>query len=630
MLSIKPLDTGDTSQKLPSITARITNPIARSSVTDREIPPHSQQPTPSQKKLTISTRYGHFEWPVLPFGVANGPGGFQKRINRVLPQFIDKFVIVYMDDILIYSHTLEEHVEHLKKVLAALSEADLILNIKKCRFFETETRFLGHILTRDGTRPDPRSIEKIINWPTPRTITDVRGFNNLANHYRRYIDKFAKIALPLMRQRKGSPAKGTPIQCTKKEQEAFQALKKALTSEPVLCHPRIGQPFIIDPDSSQYSIGAVLQQSFEDNGKKHRLHPIAYESKKLTETEQNYSTQERELLAVKHALNHWRHIVEGSEIHVRTDHQSLSAFRSKTRTRRMERFIGEIEHYDPKIRYRPGPLQTVPDALSRIRGQQEEGEPASMDRFLEIEKKEEEDTHSMRPKMRHDSVYFGKIMRYLAAKEIEEDEKEDIRREADLYELKEDALHEKESGFRVILEKELFEKVVNALHKDLGHYGKKTTMDAVADRYVVAMDLWKEGEKELDLCIPCQLFKPTPSAAVKTTPTIHPYGPRRAFDLWELDWVGTLVETNHRNKYLLTAIDYATLKAYAKACPFRRRAEQSLWRKRVRSWRVRGRLVKVVLLPPGEMTRKSYRRRWRIFWDWRWLLCRDGLRWWGL
>jgi len=520
----------------------------------------------SREKTAFSTRYGHFEWLVLPFGVANGPGGFQKRVNRVLAAHIDRFVIVYMDDILIYSATLAEHIEHLKIVLTALSEADLILNIKKCRFFETETRFLGHVLTRDGTRPDPRNIEKIINWPTPRTITDIRGFNNLANHYRRYIDKFSKIALPLTDMLKGSPAKGTPIKWTEKEDKAFQALKKALTSEPVLRHPRIGQPFIIDPDSSLYCVGAVLQQSFEDSDKKRRLHPIAYESKKLTETEQNYSTQERELLAAKHALNHWRHIVEGSEIYIRTDHQSLSTFRSKTRTRRMERFISEIEHYDPKITYRPGPLQTVPDALSRIPGQREEGEPASADRFLEIEDEEDEvEEEDTQPRPKHDSIHFGKIMRYLMARGIEED----IREEADRYEVKGDALYEKESGFRIVWEKDLFKKVVNALHKDLGHYGKKTTMDAVADRYIVATDLWKEGGKELDSCIPCQLFKPIPSTAAKATATIHPYEPTGAFDLWEMDWVGPLIETSRGNKYLLTAIDYATSKAYAKAYPKR-------------------------------------------------------------
>lgn len=188
----------------------------------------------SREKTAFSTRYGHFQWLVLPFGVANGPGGFQKRINRVLALFIDKFVIVYIDDILIFSRTLEEHIDHLKQVLTALSNANLILNIKKCQFFQTETRFLGHILTHDGCKPDPRNVQKILDWPNPRTITDVRGFNNLANHYWRYIDKFAEIALPLTDLLKGSPARGSPIEWTEREEEAFQALKKALTRDPVL------------------------------------------------------------------------------------------------------------------------------------------------------------------------------------------------------------------------------------------------------------------------------------------------------------------------------------------------------------------------------------------------------------
>ena len=198
------------------------------------------------------------------------------------------------------------------------------------------------------------------------------------------------MALPLTNLLKGSPKKGTPIIWTDKEEEAFQALKKALTSEPVLRHPRIGQPFIIDPDSSQHSIGAVLQQAFCDPDSQIRLHPIAYESKKLTETEQRYSAQERKLLAAKYSLNHWRHIVEGSEIHIRTDHASLSVYRQKKpMTRRLGKFMEEIEHYEPQIGYRPGRLQTVPDALSRISGQRETGDSASTDRFFKMEEGEE-------------------------------------------------------------------------------------------------------------------------------------------------------------------------------------------------------------------------------------------------
>src|SRR5579859_3201012 len=336
----------------------------------------------TRAKTAFSTRYGHYEWLVLPFGVSNGPGGFQKRMNNLLLKFIDKFVIVYMDDILIFSKNLHEHIGHIRQVLLALAGANMILNIEKCKFFQTETRFLGHILSRHGSRPDPRNIEKVMAWPTPRTITDVRGFCNLAGHYRRYIPKFADMSLPLTDLMKGSPAKGAKIRWTGREEESFQQLKKALTSEPILRHPRMGQPFIIDPDSSQYCIGAVLQQSFQDPDGKTRLHPIAYESKKLTETEQRYATQEKELLAAKYTLNHWRHFVEGSEIHIRTDHESLRVYWTKRpMTKRLGKFMNEIEHYDPMIEYRPGRLQVVPDALSRIPGAREDGDPADTDCF---------------------------------------------------------------------------------------------------------------------------------------------------------------------------------------------------------------------------------------------------------
>src|SRR5579859_4422875 len=305
----------------------------------------------------------------------------------------------------------------------------------------------------------------------------------------------------------------------------------------------MGQPFIIDPDSSQFCIGAVLQQAFRDPDGQIRLHPIAYESKKLTETEQRYSTQERELLAAKYSLSHWRHIVEGSEIHIRTDHASLSVYRQKKpMTRRLGKFMEEIEHYDPQIGYRPGRLQTVPDSLSRISSQLEDGEPASTssDRLLEIGEGESDSDNghsdngdnendndtpapSMRPRIRHDSHYFDQIRRYLEAKQTEHQIEDKIKEDSCDYELKEGTLYFRDTGVQVLADKALFDQVVEAIHKDLGHYGKKTTLDGVADRYIVAMDIWREGGKELDACVPCQLYKPSPAPSTKQTATIHSY-----------------------------------------------------------------------------------------------------------
>jgi transposase InsO family protein len=525
----------------------------------------------SREKTAFSTRYGHYEWNVLPFGLSNAPGAFQRRMNKVLRPYIDKFCIVYLDDILIFSKTEEEHERHVKTILGALDRAGMILNLDKCKFFRNQVRFLSHIIDQYGSRPDPRNIEKILKWATPRTITDVRGFVNLASHYRKYIAKFSDLALPLTDLMKGSPKKGTKIQWGEREEEAFNAIKKALTTNPVLRHPQIGKLFVIDPDSSQYILGMVLQQYFPDSKGKMRLHPIAFESKKLTETESRYSAQERELLAAKYALDHWRHIIEGSEILIRTDHQSLETYRTKKHiTPRLVRFMQDIEHYNPTFTYRRGALQKVPDALSRMPGLREEGKPADTERFYSIrdilaasaEEAEPEKEPVQSPARRGHSVeYYGKLRKYLKASGLVDGTDDELKRDSSNYELRDGVLYSSELGTPVVIALEDLESVIESVHKDLGHYGKRTTLEGVRQRYIVGSDLWEEGGKVLDSCVPCQLYKRP--AKVAENATIHPYGVKKAFELWEIDFVGKLVKTHAGNRYIITAIDYATSTAIA-------------------------------------------------------------------
>ena len=527
----------------------------------------------SREKTAFSTRYGHYEWNVLPFGLSNAPGAFQRRMNKVLRKYIDKFCIVYLDDILIFSKTEEEHDRHVKTILHALNRAGMILNLEKSKFFRNEIRFLSHIINQFGSRPDPRNIEKIINWATPRTITDVRGFVNLAGHYRQYIGNFSDLALPLTDLMKGSPKKGARIVWGEREEESFRAIKQALTTYPLLRHPQVGKLFVIDPDASQWIIGAVLQQYFTDSKGKLRLHPIAYESKKLTETESRYSAQERELLAAKYALDHWRHIIEGSEILIRTDHQSLETFRTKKHiTPRLVRFMQDIEHYDPKFTYRRGVLQKVPDALSRMPGLREEGEPADTERFYSVRDllaaAEDEgseyapDLEDQVPVRRPRKVeYYNEMRKYLKASNVVDDIDDDLKRESANYELRDGILYNSKLNTPVQLTLEDLTMVIEAVHKDLGHYGKRTTIESVRARYDVGSDLWEEGEKVLDSCIPCQLYKRPVKAESNTT--IHPYGVKDAFQLWEIDFVGPLVKTQAGNRYIITAIDYATSTAIA-------------------------------------------------------------------
>lgn len=523
----------------------------------------------SRAKTAFSTRYGHYEWNVLPFGLSNAPGAFQRRINKVLRRYIDKFCIVYLDDILIYSETEEEHERHVKTILRALNRAGLILNPDKCTFFGKQIKFLSHIVDATGFRPDPTNVAKVLEWPIPRTITELRGFLNLASHYRKYIRQFSDIALPLTDLMQGSPAKGTVLtKWGEREQESFDALKKAVTSEPVLRHPQIGKRFIIDPDSSQYTIGAVLLQEFLDpKTGKMCLHPIAFESKKLTETESRYSAQERELLAAKYALDHWRHIIEGSEILIRTDHQSLETYRTKKHlTPRLVRFMQDIEHYNPLFTYRRGLLQTVPDALSRIPGLQEEGEPADTERFYYIQDflleapEPEADSSPDQPTRRpRRTGYYQRMEKYHKAMRIINSADDDFKEHAQNYELRDGTLYNSHHGTPVITDPPQLATTIDSVHRDLGHYGKRTTINAVRQRYEVATDLWEEGEKVLDSCVPCQLYKNVPDPIAP----IHPYGTKKPFELWEIDFVARLPETPRGGKVLITAIDYGTSRALA-------------------------------------------------------------------
>ena len=262
-------------------------------------------------------------------------------------------------------------------------------------------------------------------------------------------------------------------------------------------HPRIGDDFYVDPDASQIAIGAALLQYFLDPDGKRRLHPVAFESKKLTETEQRYMTQERELLAAKYALDHWRYIIEGSRIFIRSDHESLQSYRTKNpMTKRLVRFIKDIEYFDPKFIYRPGHLQKVPDALSRMPGLKEEGDPADTSHLFEIEQSGSifESAKVVVPRSIEFYVKLHDPLKRNIASE-----------ESPLYELDTDErLWNRQLRTPLIFSSKDLRAIVQLVHKDLGHYRKRVTFHTAKQRSEVATDLsWEEGEKELNSCIPC-------------------------------------------------------------------------------------------------------------------------------
>lgn len=308
-------------------------------------------------KTAFRTRYGHYEFLVLPFGLTNAPGTFMHLMHQSFRRFLDDFVLVFLDDILIFSNTLEEHEKHVKQVLEVLRKEKLYAKESKCEFFKEEVEFLGHIVGRNGIRMMQDKVQAVNEWPTPTRVTDIRAFLGTAGYYRKFIKDFSKISAPLSELTKD----GVPFDWGTEQQSSFVALKKAISAGPVLILPDPKLPFVVHTDASGFAVGAVLQQD-QGNG----LQPIAFLSKKMLPAETRYPVHEQELLAIITALGAWRHYLYGAKFVIRTDHKSLEHFKTQPLlSARQTRWKDVIANFDFTIEYVEGKNNPVADALSR-------------------------------------------------------------------------------------------------------------------------------------------------------------------------------------------------------------------------------------------------------------------------
>ncbi|WVZ70321.1 hypothetical protein U9M48_018996 [Paspalum notatum var. saurae] len=304
-------------------------------------------------KTAFSTRYGLYEYLVMSFGLTNAPAFFMYLMNSVFMNELDKFVVVFIDDILVYSKNEKEHEEHLRRVLSRLREHKLYAKLSKCAFWLKEVAFLGHILSAKGVAVDPSKVEDVLNWKQPQIVTEIRSFLGLAGYYRRFIKDFSKIAKPMT----ALTQKNAKFAWSPKCEEAFGTLKKLLTSAPVLAQPDITKPFDVYCDASGSGLGCVLVQEGR---------VIAYASCQLRKHEVNYPTHDLELLAVVYALKKWRHYLLGNTCHIYTDHKSLKyIFTQPELNMRQRRWLELIKDYDLEVHYHPGKANVVADALSR-------------------------------------------------------------------------------------------------------------------------------------------------------------------------------------------------------------------------------------------------------------------------
>ena len=310
------------------------------------------------EKTAFRTRYGHFEFKVLPFGLCNAPATFQTLMNSVFQDMIDESVLVYLDDIMIFSKTAEEHEKHVRQVLERLRQNKLYLNKKKCKFFQTEVDWLGHIVSGDGISVDQSKITAVKEWPVPKAPKLLMSFLGYAGYYRRFIEKYSHLAAPLtdLLRKCAEYVWGLP------QQQAFEALKKALTEAPVLILPSPDYPFLLYTDASDFAVGGVLMQ---DQGQGPR--PVGYFSRKLNNAERKYTVHDKEALAQIYGLKTWRHLIMGAPRSTAyTDNTPLKYLQTQPRLNpRQARWMLVLQEFDLHVDYVAGKANVVADALSR-------------------------------------------------------------------------------------------------------------------------------------------------------------------------------------------------------------------------------------------------------------------------
>ncbi|WMV08301.1 hypothetical protein MTR67_001686 [Solanum verrucosum] len=304
-------------------------------------------------KTAFRTQYGHYEFLVMPFGLTNAPAVFMDLMNRVFKPYLDQFVVVFIDDILIFSRSSEDHDKHLRIILQILKEKELYAKLSKCEFWLDEVTFLGHVVSEEGMKVDPSKIQAVVEWRPPKSPTEVRSFLCLAGYYRRFVKGFSIIASPLTKLLQ----KEVNFIWDDKCQKSFETLKSLLTQDHILALPSEGKEYVVYSDASHNGLGCILMQ---------KCKVISYATRKLKSHELNYPTHDLELAAIVFVLKIWRHYLYGEKCHIFTDHKSLKYLGTqKELNLRQRRWLEVFKDYDCMIDYHPCKANVVGDALSR-------------------------------------------------------------------------------------------------------------------------------------------------------------------------------------------------------------------------------------------------------------------------
>ncbi|GBG71513.1 hypothetical protein CBR_g8930 [Chara braunii] len=481
-----------------------------------------------QYKTAFRTRYGHYEFIVMPFGLSNAPATFQHCMNDLFRPWLYKFVVVYLDDILVFSRTLQEHQGHLRQVLEKLREANLKINAKKCEWAKTQVLYLDHVLDGDGIKPEDSKIVAIRDWPRPRTLTELRSFLGLANYYRKFVRNFSTIAAPLRRLLKKEAIWQWDKDCT----SALKKLKRALIEYLVLKVPDPSLPFVVTTNASQYGIGAVLQQD-DDNG----YRPVEFMSGRMPSEKVATSTYERELYALRQALEHWKHYLLGRHFKVYSDHETLRWLKTRAKiTPKLTRWAAEIDQYDFELKPVKGKYIVVADALSRRLDYF-----GAIIHYLDIGRDLKE---KVKQAYAQDPIYSDLLKRVREAPETEPD-----------YRTTDGLLFEKTNVFDRLCvpnSEEICSLILGECHDTEGHFGWQKTLANLMLAYT-----WPGMKNDcieyVSSCKVCQRNKTTtraPLGLLRPLPI-----PDQPGDSVSMDFMDTQVKSRHGKSQVMVIVD---------------------------------------------------------------------------
>ena len=520
-------------------------------------------------KTAFRCHRGLFEFVRMPFGLANAPAVFQRVMDKLLSGLIGKCVLVYLDDIVVYSNSAEDHEKHLQLVFDRLRQAGLRLKPTKCHFGLSEVKLLGYILNGEGIQTDPEKVAAINNLATPTSVSEVRSFLGMSGYYRQCIPDYAQVAEPLV----ALTRKFAQFTWSEERQKAFDILKSLLTSSHVMAAPRTDQPYKLYTDACDYAVGGILVQ-VDENGVER---VIQYVSHALSSTQRRWAVIEKEAYAVIYVIQKLRPYLYGSKFTVYTDHKPLkSLFNNQMNNTKIQRWAVLLAEYGAVIEYRKGKHNIRADMLSRIRHRQDP-EIAVIDTedWIDPNAFPEDETAHLLPLL-HDGL------RLEVVREEQQQEFPDLwtraqDEEDDDYELIQGTLYSMQVPNqsapeypRLVLPAAYRESVIDRAHREVGHMAVLKTMWRITEAYVWP-GLRKDIRMRLRKCGTCVIHNRHPEHAPPGEMPIASY----PMQIVGADLIGPLVETPSGNRYALTIIDHCS--GWAEAFPLRDKTNQSVW-----------------------------------------------------